>query len=92
MSLYKGAYYDLAAIYAFLGETDKAYQYLDEFRKKRFYPLWWITLAKHDPLFNSIRNDAKFQRILQEMQVKYKAESERVKNWIEVNREYGSKI
>lgn len=92
MSIYKGAYYDLAAIYAFLGEKEMAYQYLDEFSKKRFYPLWWITLSKHDPLFNSIRNDVKFQKILQEMQLKNKAESERVKKWIELNREYGSGI
>jgi tetratricopeptide (TPR) repeat protein len=83
MSLYKGAYYDLAAIYAFLGERDKAYQYLDEFSKKGFYPLWWVTLAKHDPLFTNIRNDEKFQRILQDMQSKYEAESLRVRKWLE---------
>lgn len=88
MSLYKGAHYDLAAIYAFLGDRDKAYQYLDEFSKKSFYPLWWITLVKHDPFFTSIRNDAKFQGILRDMQLKYKAEHERVSKWLEVNRDF----
>jgi TolB-like protein/AraC-like DNA-binding protein/Tfp pilus assembly protein PilF len=92
MSLYKGAYYDLAAIYAFLGDRDKAYQYLDEFSKKSFYPLWWVTLAKHDPLFTSIRNDEKFQRILKAMQSKYQAEHERVKKWLEGNAEFGKGI
>ena len=83
MSLYKGAHYDLAAIHAFLGDRDMAYHYLDEFSKKSFYPLWWITLAKHDPFFISIKNDEKFQRILKDMQLKYQAEHERVRKWLE---------
>ncbi len=88
MSLYKGAHYDLAAIYAFLGDRDKAYQYLDEFSKKKVYPLWWITLSKHDPFFTSLRNDEKFQRILRDMQLKYQAEHERVGKWLEDNTEF----
>jgi hypothetical protein len=48
-----------------------------------YYPLWWKSLAKHDPLFVSIRNKERFQKILQNMQAKYQAEHERVKKWIE---------
>lgn len=92
MSLYKGAYYDLAAIHAFLGDRDMAYHYLDEFSKKSFYPLWWITLAKHDPFFISIKNDEKFQRILKDMQLKYQAEHERVRKWLEGKTEFRNGI
>jgi TolB-like protein len=92
MSLYKGAHYDLAAIHAFLGNRDMAYHYLDEFSKKSFYPLGWITLAKHDPFFISIRNDEKFQRILKDMQLKYQAEHERVRKWLEGKTESGNGI
>ena len=76
------AQYDLAATYAFLGNYAKAYQYLDEFSKRKNYPLWWVSLAKHDPLFDSIRNEERFQKILQNMEKKYQAEHERVKKWL----------
>jgi TolB-like protein/AraC-like DNA-binding protein len=85
MAEYRGAYYDLAATYAFLGDKDKAYQYLGEFNKKKFYPLYWLTLAKHDPLFNNIRKEERFQAILKNMESKYQAEHERVKKWMEEN-------
>jgi tetratricopeptide (TPR) repeat protein len=77
------AYYDMAGTYAFLGEKEKAYKYLDEFDKKNTYGLWWVSLAKHDPLFASIRNEERFQKILQNMERKYHAEHERVKKWLE---------
>ncbi len=80
---WKAAHYDLAATYAFLGDREKAYKYLDEFNTMNFYPLWWISLAKHDPLFDSIRNEERFQKILQNMEAKYQAEHERVRKWLE---------
>lgn len=76
------AQYDLAATYAFLGNYAKAYQYLDDFSNRKNYPLWWVNLAKHDPLFNSIRNEERFQKILQDMTAKYQAEHERVGKWL----------
>jgi TolB-like protein len=82
---WKAAYYDIAATYAFLGDKVKAYKYLDEFNTMNFYPLWWIILAKHDRLFASIRNEERFQKILQNMEAKYQAEHERVRKWLEEN-------
>jgi TolB-like protein/tetratricopeptide (TPR) repeat protein len=79
----KGDQYDLAATYAFLGDKEKAYKYLDEFNTKKFFQLWWINLAKHDPLFDSIRSEERFQKILQNMEAKYQAEHERVRKWME---------
>jgi TolB-like protein len=76
-------YYDLAAAYAFLGDTTKAYQYLDEFNTLNFYPSWLISLIKNDPLFDSIRQEERFQKILQNMEAKYQAEHERVRIWLE---------
>jgi TolB-like protein len=79
----KAAQYDLAATYAFLGDKIKAYQYLDEFNTMNFYPLWWVSLIKHDPLFDSIRNEERFQMIIQNIEAKYQAEHERVRKWLE---------
>ena len=79
----KSTQYDLAATYAFLGDKVKAYKYLDEFNTMNFYPLWWLELAKNDPLFSNIRSEEHFQRILQNMEAKYQAEHERVRKWLE---------
>jgi tetratricopeptide (TPR) repeat protein len=81
----KSAQYDLAGTFAFLGDKEKAYQYLDEFNKQKSFPLWWVTITKHDPLFNNIRNEERFQKILQNIEAKYQAEHERVKKWLEEN-------
>jgi TolB-like protein len=80
---WKMAQYDLAATYAILGDKTKAYQYLDEVNTLIFYESWWISLAKNDPLFNSIRNEERFQKILQNMEAKHQAEHERVRKWLE---------
>jgi TolB-like protein/Tfp pilus assembly protein PilF len=81
----KAAQYDLAGTYAFLGKKEKAYQYLDEFNTMNFFPRWWISLAKTDPLFDSIRNEDHFQKVLQNMIAKNEAEHERVGKWLEEN-------
>ncbi len=81
----KSAQYDLAGTYAFLGNKTKAYQYLDEFSSENFYPLWWVSIANNDPLFNSIRKEERFQKILKKMESKYQAEHERVRKWLEEN-------
>jgi TolB-like protein len=79
----KEAQYNLAATYAFLGDKEKAYQNLSEVGKLKFIPKWWITLIKYDPLFDSIKSEERFKRIIQNMEDKYKAEQERVRKWLE---------
>ncbi len=76
------AYYDLAAVYAFLGDKSKAYSYLDEFSKRHSLGLWWISFLKHDPLFANIRMEARFQSIVNKLYIKHKAEQERVGIWL----------
>ncbi len=79
----KAAQYDLAATYAFLGDKEKAYQNLNEFSKLNFFPKWWITLIKYDPLFDNIKSEERFKKILENMEAKYLAEHERVRKWLE---------
>ncbi|MCX6302479.1 MAG: tetratricopeptide repeat protein, partial [Bacteroidia bacterium] len=79
----KNAQYNLAATYAFLGDKTMAYKYLDEFNTMNFYPKWWIVYLKYDVLFDSIRNEERFQKILQNVEAKYQAEHERVRKWLE---------
>lgn len=76
------AHYDLAAVYAFQGKKEEAYKSLNEFVKMDFFPLWWINLAKDDPLFDSIRNEKRFHDFLLQMENKYQKERKRVEEWL----------
>jgi TolB-like protein/Tfp pilus assembly protein PilF len=77
------AYYDLAGICAFQGEKEKAYENLHILEQMNVFPKWWISLIETDPLFNNIRNEPEFQKIVSDLEVKYQAEHERVRKWLE---------
>jgi TolB-like protein/Tfp pilus assembly protein PilF len=78
-------YYDLAALYAFQGEKEKALDNLNVYIQNRVIPLWMVTLIKGDPLFDNIRDEPEFQKIVGDMEAKYQAEHERVRQWLEEN-------
>ena len=78
-------YYDLAGIYAFLGEKDRAYENLRIFKQIQSMPKWLYTLIQNDYLFDNIRNEPEFQQILTDIEVKYQASQERVRQWLEEN-------
>ncbi len=77
------SYYDLACIYAFRGERDKAFENLRLFNNKPMMSLWMIQVIEADSLLNSIRNEPEFQEIVRDIEAKYQAEHERVKKWLE---------
>jgi len=79
------SYYDLAGVYAFRGEKDKAYENLRIFNQRLRMPLWMVTIIRNDPLFDSIRDESEFQQIVREVEAKYQAEHERVRKWLEEN-------
>ena len=54
--------YDVAVIYAGLGETDHAFAWLDKAIEQRSYWLVWLKL---DPRLDSLRSDTRFSRLLQ---------------------------
>jgi len=82
----KYTYYDLAGIYAFLGDREKAYENLRIFNQKENEQ--WFGFGKtikNDPLFNSIRDDPEFQQIAKDVEAKCLAEHERIRKWLEEN-------
>ena len=42
-------------------------------------------LKKSDPLFEKIRHEERFQQIVKNVEAKYQAEHERVRQWLEEN-------
>jgi TolB-like protein len=78
--------YNLAEIYACMGDKGKAYEYLKMLKQTPLFEvmnLSRLTYIKNDPLFNSIRQEPEFQGILKDMESKYQAEHERVRKWME---------
>ncbi|HEY5653553.1 MAG TPA: hypothetical protein VIR63_04205, partial [Pontiella sp.] len=76
------AHYDLAGVYSFRGEKDKAFEYLKQVESKYSFPLWFVSLIKTDPLLDNIRDDPRFKAFQQQAEEKYQAEHERVKAWL----------
>ena len=79
------AYYNLAGVYAFRGEIDKAYENLRLFNQKKVMPNWMVWFILNDPMFAGIRNEPEFQRIAKDIETKYQAEHERIRHWLEEN-------
>lgn len=78
-------YYDLAAVYAFRGEKDKAYENLRVFNQRQNMSFWIFLVISNDPLFEKIREEPEFQHIVRDVEAKYKAEHKRVRQWLEEN-------
>jgi len=78
-------YYDRAGVYAFRGDKEKAYEDLRIFNQRERQGDWMVTLIKDDPLFDTIRDEEEFQQIVRDVEVKYQAERERVRKWMEEN-------
>jgi TolB-like protein/tetratricopeptide (TPR) repeat protein len=77
--------YPLAGVYACRGDKDKVYENLKIFNQNQSFTLEWVMLMKNDPVFNNIRNEPEFQNIIRDVEVKYQAEHERVRKWLEGN-------
>jgi TolB-like protein len=75
----------LALFYACLGDKDKAFEYLRHYNQMQHFPAWLIIQLKVDPGFTNIRDKPEFQQIYQDVEAKYQAEHERVKQWLEEN-------
>ncbi|MBB1283807.1 hypothetical protein HRH25_05420 [Flavisolibacter sp. BT320] len=57
---FTGAFdYDIAGIYAVLGQKEKAYTHLKQFARED-WPWGSLDLIVHDPFFNSLRNEKAF--------------------------------
>ena len=81
-----GADYDLAGVYALLGNKEKAYEHLEAFLAGNYQSAnMIIQLKKRDPLFESIRHEERFQQIVRDAEAKHQAEQERVRKWLEEN-------
>ena len=61
---------DLAQVYAYLGEKEKAYKYLHEMEEKEFQG-WQFLFFKSNPMMESLWQDDEFKQIIQRQEQKY---------------------
>jgi tetratricopeptide (TPR) repeat protein len=76
------SYYNLAKAYALKGEKDIACENLKIFSQIHQCPLWLEMEMKMDPVFDCIREESDFKNIANDIEAKYQAKHERVKNWL----------
>ena len=75
-------YYDLASIYAFKGDREKALKNLTIYSKSTKCELWMLTHVKNDPFFETIRNEPGFRQIVSDMENNYRFLHEQVGEWL----------
>jgi TolB-like protein/Flp pilus assembly protein TadD len=74
----------LAPAYALLGDKDKAYQMLEELNEiQNNLRLEWVNGIKLNPMFDELREEELFQKIVEHVEARYQAEYDRVKEWLE---------
>lgn len=73
-----------AADYIMLGEKEKAFRFLI-YNSKHSIPKWQLTVFQYDPVFDSIRSDPRFQKVLKAYEIQYQANHDRLKKYLEEN-------
>ncbi len=79
-------YFDIAAINAVLGNYDQCFEYLENWKKKKFFRTYDINLLRYCPLLDNIRNDERFKKVLKYAEETNQREHERVEAWLKDNK------
>jgi AraC-like DNA-binding protein/TolB-like protein len=87
-----GSHFELAMIYAALDEKDNALNYLREVKNKSTIPLGMIVCMKHYPLFDNIRNEPEFNKLLKDLEGKYQKEHNRIAALLRQKGKYNHKL
>ena len=62
----------LAVYYSYMGNTPRALEHMELFSEQENYPYWYILfLEMDDPLFENVKGNPEFQKIMREINVKF---------------------
>ena len=68
--IYRGL--SLAAYYSYMGDSEKALEYMDQFSQQEKYPYWYILfMGLDDPLFENVNDLPEFKKIIREIELKF---------------------
>ncbi|WP_297099435.1 helix-turn-helix domain-containing protein [uncultured Draconibacterium sp.] len=80
---------DIAEVYAFNEEKEKAYKYLQFIIDQPVcIPFWLYDIVKNDPQFDKIRNESQFIALEKRYRDRFEMEHQKVKNWISENSKF----
>jgi TolB-like protein/AraC-like DNA-binding protein len=68
----------LAMIFSATGEKKQALDYLKEIKNRETIPLNWLIWLKEFPMFDNIRNEPEFAKVLKDAESKYQKEHDQV--------------
>lgn len=77
-----GKYLTLAYVYSAMGEKEKALKNLEIYNQRKVMSLWDVYAFRHSPLFDNIRDDPEFRKIVNDIESKYMAQHERARKWL----------
>jgi len=78
-SIYRGL--SLAGYYSYMGNTEKAIEYMDQFSQQEKYPYWYILfMGIDDPLFDNVDDLPEYQKIIREIEVKFWSYHKQIKD------------
>jgi TolB-like protein/AraC-like DNA-binding protein/Tfp pilus assembly protein PilF len=73
-----------AGVYAYRGDRNEAYRYLNMYNQKcEAVDLTILAFIKNDPLFDNIRDEPEFQRLMGDFEAKYQAQHDKVRKWLD---------
>ncbi|MBN2634637.1 MAG: helix-turn-helix domain-containing protein [Prolixibacteraceae bacterium] len=77
---------DIAEVYAFRGDKENAYKYLQFIIDQPVcIPFWLYDIVKNDPQFDKLRDESQFIALEKRYRDRYEVEHQKVKNWISDN-------
>ncbi|WP_321997153.1 helix-turn-helix domain-containing protein [Draconibacterium orientale] len=77
---------DIAEVYAFRGDKENAYKYLQFIIDQPVcIPFWLYDIVKNDPQFDKLRDESQFIALEKRYSDRYEVEHQKVKNWISDN-------
>jgi TolB-like protein/tetratricopeptide (TPR) repeat protein len=78
-------YIRIARKYVFLGQHEKAYEFLDKLNLNRPYPLYLQVFMKYGKWMEEINKEARFKEIVAAMEKRIEEERARIDEWLEVS-------
>lgn len=76
---------DLAIMHSILEEKAFAYKHLKKLNDIKACPVFFLRYLKDSPVFDNLRSEPEFELFVKNMDSKYKAEHERVSQWLKLN-------
>ena len=78
---------DTIKTFGIRGDKAEAFRNLGIFNQKQVMNLWEVNMFKNSPLFDNIREEPEFRKVLRDVESKYRTTHEKVRKWLEGQRE-----